>query len=219
MDLNLPPLPPSMAGLPKDQRGYPVPYFVAWFKDGKPSRRGEGEPDFRVVLPHMPMFAFRNQRCWVCGGFLGRRRVYVIGPMCVVNRVTSEPPSHRECAEFAAKACPFLIRPRQKRDKKGLPEDRIVPGISIDRNPGVVALYEALHAKPFQAGDGVLFRLGEPTRVEFYAYGRIATRAEVQASIESGYPILLAMAEKEGAEAIRELTRMAAAAMCLLPAT
>lgn len=29
---------------------------------------------------------------------------FVVGPMCELNRISGEPPSHRECAEFSA-AC------------------------------------------------------------------------------------------------------------------
>jgi len=219
MDLKLPPLPARMQNLPRDSRGYPVPWFVAWMKNGMPCTRGVGEPDFRIIYPRALERAYREKLCWVCGQPLGVHRVYVIGPMCCVNRVTSEPPSHRDCAEFAARGCPFLTRPRQKRDRKDLPEDRVIAGNPIDRNPGVTCLYETPIGKPFQAGEGILFKLGEPAQVDWYAFGRRATRAEVQASIDSGYPFLLSEAEKEGAEAIRELTRMAATAMRLLPAT
>jgi len=33
---SLPSLPLAMRGLPRDHRGYPVPWFVAWV-DGKPT--------------------------------------------------------------------------------------------------------------------------------------------------------------------------------------
>ena len=56
--------------------------------------------------------AFKRGLCWVCGEPLGVHKVYAIGPMCVINRTTSEPASHRDCAEFAVKACPFLLEGR-----------------------------------------------------------------------------------------------------------
>jgi hypothetical protein len=215
--VDLPPLPDRIARLPKDERGYPIPWFVAWMKDGEPCADGEGEPDFRVIGPRKIWTAWSHGRCWICGVALGVHRVYAIGPMCVVNRVTSEPPSHRDCAEFAAKACPFLTRPRQKRDRKDLPEDRSVAGIHVERNPGAVALYETRKATPFRAGDGFLFRLGPPERIDWWAQGRTATRAEIEASIESGYPLLEEVARKDGAEALRALDRMRIDAMKLLP--
>jgi hypothetical protein len=218
MTLELPPMPKRIARLPKDARGYPVPWFVAWMHDGVPCKAGTGEPDFRVIAPRKLSIAYHQRRCWACGDFIGVHKIYVIGPMCTVNRVTSEPPCHRDCAEFAAGACPFLIRPRQKRNGKAMPaQARHAAGEMIERNPGVVCLYETRTAKPFQAGGGILFKLGEPVRVDWYAQGRIATRDEVLASIETGYPILLEMAASEGAAAVAALAGMREQALRLLP--
>jgi hypothetical protein len=133
--------------------------------------------------------------------------------------VTSEPPSHRDCAEFAARACPFLTKPRMRRNEKDLPDERMTVGMPIDRNPGCVALYETRHVSPFKAGEGYLFKLGEPTRIDWWAEGRQATREEVLASIDSGYPILMDTATKhDGPEGVKELTRMRDQAMRYLPA-
>src|SRR5215467_3774641 len=98
---SLPPLPKRMLALPIDGRGYPVPWFVAWIR---------GEPDFRVIKPGGAEIAYHRNLCWLCGQRLGTYKTFVIGPMCTLNRVSAEPPSHRDCAEFAAKACPFLTQ-------------------------------------------------------------------------------------------------------------
>ena len=216
--VQLPEMPERIKRLPKNDRGYPVPWFVAWIKDDKPCEVGQGEPDFRAIAPGKLAIAFSRKRCWICGDALGVHKVYVIGPMCVVNRVTSEPPSHRDCAEFAAKACPFIINPREKRDKKDMPFDGSIAGIHLDRNPGAICLYETGVVKPFKAGDGYLFRLGDPTRIDWYARGRIATRAEIKESIDSGLPFLTELAERDGKEAIRQLAQELEATMKLLPA-
>lgn len=217
MTVNLPHMPARIARLPRDERGYPVPWFVAWMKDGDVCPPGEGTPDFRVIAPKKLWTAVSKGRCWVCGIEMGVHHVYVIGPMCVINRVTSEPPCHRDCAEFAARACPFLIRPREKRNTKNMPETATVAGISIDRNPGATCLYETRKATRFKAGDGVLFRLDPPDRVDWWAKGRTATRDEVMESIDSGYPILMDMAVKEGREAVVALERQRTLALKLVP--
>lgn len=219
--VELPPLPDRVARLPRDSRGFPVPWFVQWMRGGEPTRWDDpgAEPDFRVIGEGKLWMAYNRQRCWICGDKLGVHQVYVIGPMCVINRVTSEPASHRQCAEFAAKACPFLTKPRMRRNAKDLPEGGISRGLHIDRNPGCVALYETPNAKPFKVKGGHLFRLGPPLRVDWWAEGRSATRAEVLASIDSGYPILLDTATKhDGPEGVAELVRMRDEAMRLLPA-
>lgn len=228
MSVSLPPMPDRIARLPRDERGYPVPRFVQWLTpDGKEGLRPPPgcKPNFDLAKPDFRYadFAFRGRAfgrgyCWVCGELMGRHRVFVIGPMCVVNRVTMEPPCHRECAEFTAQACPFLTRPKEKRNAKGLTEEASAPGLMIKRNPGCVCLYETHVYRPFSAPGGWLIRLEAPNRIDWWAEGRQATRAEVMASIESGYPLLLAEAEKDGHEAVLELERLRQAAMKYLPA-
>ncbi len=164
-------IPPRVAKLPTDARGYPVPWFVAWI---------DGAPDFRVVEQGRIGEAILDQRCWICGEKLGRYLAFVIGPMCAVNRISSEPPSHRECAEFAARACPFLTMPKMKRNEKGLPEDYQAPaGVFIKRNPGVAALWISESYHLIKAPGGVLFEVGKPVEVLWFAEGRKATRAEI----------------------------------------
>lgn len=220
MPINLPDPPPRIARLHVSDRGYPVPAFVAWMKDGKLCPVGEGEPDFRVIRPGFMADAYNNDRCWICGGDLkGSARVFALGPMCVITHTTSEPPSHRECAEYAAKACPFLTNPREKRDMKAMPDNAIeAAGVHLDRNPGVVALYQSGKPKVFRAPGGVLFKVGAPIRVDWWARGRTATREEILDSIASGLPNLTKLAEEEGPEAVMELGRMSAEAFKLLPA-
>jgi hypothetical protein len=100
---------------------------------------------------------------------------------------------------------------------KNLPEERFIAGEHIDRNPGAVCLYETGTAKAFKAGAGYLFHLGSPNHIDWFSHGRKATRAEIELSITTGYPILYAMAKKDGPEAINELERMREAAWKLLP--
>src|SRR4051812_13673711 len=98
----LPPVPHRMRSLPI-RRGYPVPWFVA---------RVENEFHFPTADSRKMMIALHRHVCWVCGQPLGSYLAFVIGPMCAVNRISSEPPSHLECAQFSAMACPFLVRPK-----------------------------------------------------------------------------------------------------------
>lgn len=220
MTVALPPLPPRVARLPKDERGYPVPAFVEWMIDGKPVARAYpgAYPDFRYARSHFRAQAFKQGLCWICGDRLGVHKVYAIGPMCVVNRTTSEPASHRDCATFAVTACPFLVRPRMRRLPMGDDEPRQIAGMMIERNPGCVCLYETRQAERFQAAGGWLIRLGKADRVDWWAEGRQATRAEIMASINSGHPLLLEAAMKDGQEAVEELGRLMLAALKLVPA-
>jgi hypothetical protein len=196
------PMPASIRGLPIDPvRKVPVPWFVAWI---------DGKPEFRVADQAKEALAVRERRCWVCGGVLDNRVTFLIGPMCVVNRISSEPPSHPACAEYSARACPFLSRPNMVRREGGLPEERSCAGIMVERNPGVTCLWTAKSpgAAPFPNGPGTLYRLWEPTGLSWWAEGRAATRAEVDASVESGLPILRQMAERQAPAAVALLAKM-----------
>src|SRR5262245_21571172 len=132
---DLPPLPPRMAHLAVSKAGYPVPWFATWIN---------GEPNFRQITRQKIADAHNHKLCWLCGSPLGRYIAFNIGPMCAINRISSEPPSHRECAEFAAIACPFLSRPKARRRDQdiGTLEDHTA-GFGISRNPGCSLVWVA----------------------------------------------------------------------------
>lgn len=176
----LPPLPPKMANVPIDERGYPVPWFVELI---------DGKPDHRIMSTLKLRLAVTEGRCWMCGEPLGVFKSFVIGPMCIITRCSAEPPSHLECARYACAACPFLTRPHAHRRQAGLPEHMEMAGNGILRNPGVTCLWTTRRHQAYRAGrgqtqghGGVLFEIGAPSSTEWYAEGRQATRAEVDAS-------------------------------------
>lgn len=198
----LPPLPDRIKRL-RVHRGYPVPYFV---------QDVDGVPDFRVMDPSKWRACVRSNLCWICGEGLGKYKIFVAGPMCGINRTSAEPPAHRDCAEFAAKACPFLAMPKMVRREAGLPEGVVgAAGVGLRRNPGVVLLWVTRDYSLFSDGrGGRLVAMGEPVEVMWIAEGREATREEVMASIDGGLPELLKVAEEEGEKAMDALARMVA---------
>lgn len=204
---DLPPIPARLRSLPVD-RGYPVPWFVPFI---------DGKPEFRMGDPEKLLRAIKGRLCWVCGEQLGRYMAFVIGPMCSINRISAEPPCHKECAEFSAMACPFLIGKQPERREGDLPKALPEVGLMIRRNPGCCAVWITTEYDLVRAGHGVLFAIGEPTAIKWFAKGREATRAEVMASIESGAPILMAEAERKGPEAIAALAAALRKAEALLP--
>jgi hypothetical protein len=187
-----------MRALPISATGFPVPWFVAWARDGVEVPRGTGEPEFRAFRSTAVAQAHGEHLCWLCGQPLGRFMAFVVGPMCAINRVSSEPPSHRECAEYAVRACPFLTRPRMRRNEKDVP-----PGFSeiegmIKRNPGVALIWVTRSYRLQKVNPGTLFVMGEPTHYSWWCEGRAAKRAEVEQSLETGLPALLIEAERQG---------------------
>lgn len=192
-------LPRRMRNLPVDKRGFPTPAFVQWFDGGQPVRPGVGEPDFRVVDPVHIQGCVTRKLCWICGQPLGSKMLFVVGPMCCVNRLSAEPPCHVDCATFAALNCPFLARPLAKRnDRTPMPGETRVIGDMIEHNPGATALWCTRAYGTIARKNGWMFEMGDPEWITFYAQGRLATRAEVDASIDKGLPLLLAVAERIG---------------------
>lgn len=198
--LNWESLPVSMRLLPKDKRGFPVPWFVEWV---------DGEPEFRAMDGRKWISAVREGLCWVCSGKLGKTKAFVAGPMCGINRTSSEPPSHLDCAIWSAKNCPFLSNPNMvRREDETINNSNLrknAAGLAIARNPGVAMVWVTRQYEVFNAGNGKpLIQMGAPDKVLWFAYGRQATREEVDESIDSGLPNLEAMARQEpgGIEAL-----------------
>lgn len=222
-----PDLPPRMRKLRTDSRGYPVPWFVAWVDE-----QGIEVPHFEAIESGKIEAAIRHQHCWICGELTGKYIAFVIGPMCAVNRVSSEPPSHLDCARFAARNCPFLANPRMARipEHKQVKDQKPAAGVGLKRNPGVALVWITTRYQliPVKGGNGaqpgVLFSVGEPASVEWYAEGRPATRAEILHSIETGAPALMEMAEAQekaepGCGSVEVFDASMKRALELLPAT
>ena len=202
-------MPAKIARLPVDRRGYPVPRFVTYIN---------GQPDFRVVNSKWVAICRGDGRCWICGEHTGVYLAFVIGPMCSINRISSEPPSHLECAQFACKACPFMLNPQRGRNEENLPEGGDMAGLAILRNPGVSLIWVTRKYSVMRDGGGLLFKLGEPTALEWWTRGRKATHDEIMASIESGLPILREAAEKQGPAAVLALEQQVKLGLSLVPA-
>jgi hypothetical protein len=203
------PLPDRLKRRPVSERGFPVPWFVSFIN---------GKWDFVNLDPRKIVEAYNRKLCFLCGEPLGQYKAFVIGPMCSINRVSAEPPAHRECAEYAVRACPFLARPAAKRNEKaalGVPE--LVPGIMIQHNPGATLIWITKSFKLLPVEGGCLFQIGDPLEVAWYAEGRKATRAEVDAAIAKGLPLLRKQAASDGADAVRELDQYIKRAEKLLP--
>lgn len=200
------PIPPRMAHRPINRRGFPVPWFVT-------EKDASGDWDFVNVHPLRVVEAVSRGVCFLCGERLGKYVAFVIGPMCSINRVSAEPPVHRECAEYAVRACPFLVNPNTRRNEKAARGDgSTTPGIMIQHNPGVNLIWITTSFTIQQR----LFCLGEPVALAWFKQGRNATRAEINEAIDKGLPYLRQVAAAE--DALPDLEKQIARAMPLLPA-
>lgn len=204
----LPPIPARLLHRPIE-RGYPVPWFCEQI---------DGHWDFRIVDGRKFKPAIQQQLCWICGQKLGGYKAFVLGPMCAINRTIGDPPSHRDCAHFAAQACPFLNQTEKRRNTANLPPEGRFSEFGIPRQAGVSLLWVTKSFQYFRAPDNtLLFTVGEPTTIAWFREGRAATRDEVMESITSGLPILMEIAEQDGPAAVAELEAARERAMRLVP--
>src|SRR5258706_13105104 len=79
-------MPERIKNLPHDpERGYPIPFFVAYVN---------GKPDFRIADDEKRVRSVKERLCWICGEKLGRYLAFTIVPMCAITRPSAEPPMH-----------------------------------------------------------------------------------------------------------------------------
>ena len=205
------PLPKYMHGMALTDNGYPALFFAKII---------DGKPDIRVIDPAKVVASIKEKRCWLCGKPLGVHLAFVIMPISAVTRSTGEPPSHLDCALYAMRACPFLTRPFMRRRHAGMPEGIGAPGHVQMSNPGASVLWVTRSYRPFPGPNGgILISVGPPDRVDWWAEGRLATRAEVDSAMEMSLPELYALCEKDRdpADSRRALDRQVALLAPLMP--
>lgn len=215
MTVQLPPLPPRIAALPRDTRGYPIPWFLA---DQSP------EANFQLAAKEKVSRAFAQKRCWICGQHMGVMLCFVVGPISTLTRTSSEPPSHLTCAGFAAVACPFLVRPQMRRMPKAEGAQH-PPGDFRTTNPGITALWSTRDVTMVRttadtsvsARGGNMFLLGVPEAVAWYCEGRGATLAEVSGVVAEEARVLTLAAKREGPRAELDLLQSVQALLPFLP--
>jgi hypothetical protein len=118
--MTLPPdIPPRIARLDRDPRGYPIPWNVL---------REDGKPYFVVNDDRRHMTALFGGLCPICGQLLARTKWFVGGPRSAFDPrgCYIDLPMHYECAQFALRVCPWLAAPHYH--ETGRPaESRVLP--------------------------------------------------------------------------------------------
>ncbi len=161
----------------------PIPFFVTVI---------DGKPDFRLVDPLAFHQCVNLKLCWICGQPLGEGLAFVGGPLCAINRVTAEPASHPECADYAARVCPFMVNPSASMRDTNLPEHVEIPGVETG-NPGLTAIILTRRYTALKVELRTYFRANRPTAIRWFREGREATRSEVQDAVAAAYHRLLAL--------------------------
>jgi hypothetical protein len=118
-------LPPRMAKLARDKRGYPIPYSTLILPDGTPDFAAANEPiRLKCIFDHL---------CPICGDKLDYWVYFIGGPKSHESRVFFDPGMHEECARYSAAVCPF-IRNEGMRYRKVTPA-QTADGIVHVRHP------------------------------------------------------------------------------------
>lgn len=96
------PMPPRIAKLPTDKRGYPIPWNVLLDVDGNPM--------FTVNDSQKHLTALHESLCPICGERTGKWKWFVGGPKSAFdpNGWYFDLPGHCECMEYALQVCPYL---------------------------------------------------------------------------------------------------------------
>lgn len=170
MEMRFADLPPALASLPRDHRGFPIPWFVT-------RKTEKGHPDFTQLAGERFQEALRKKLCWVTGEPLGANKAFTLGPMSLINRIAGDPPTKLDIARWSVRICPFLSRPNMKRvpvDDAAKEQHR---GTFVEENPGISAIYVT---KEYRQNYSGVIELGEPSLVEWWAEGSPATQEEIQ---------------------------------------
>lgn len=177
------PIPERMQRLPRDARGYPIPFLV--FVDS------EGKPHF-TINDHRKAWQCRTEdRCGICGDTLFRGRWFVGGPKAALHEHGAyiDAPMHDECAHYALQVCPYLAAPRWTKELGAFskPADGLVlvdPTQDPERPALFVAVMAIGHTITEPSG---YYRPKRPYRkLEYWLQGKEITAREA-ASIVAEY--------------------------------
>lgn len=104
------PMPHYFNAIPRDHRGFPVPFSVLESEPGK--------YDFAVSDPLKWEALLRWRACGICGIVLKEQVWFVGGPTCMKGRFFFDHPMHEECARYALVVCPYIAMPSYSKHQK-----------------------------------------------------------------------------------------------------
>jgi hypothetical protein len=122
------PMPPAIARLERDHRGYPVSYTT--------HRRADGTPVLGKVDWPRQVWCHELSLCSICGEDLPPSENWFVGGSgCAFHPLGNftDPPMHGECAEYALRTCPFLAAPSYGRLNAGEPRPNIFLALMATR--------------------------------------------------------------------------------------
>lgn len=171
------PVPPRMRHLPKDARGYPVPYVVYVDIDGKPNFViNDSATRYRCLIDDL---------CSICGKKLLTGRWFAGGPQSAFHEQGCyiDTPMHGECVRYALVVCPYLAmtswktisdKVAKRADLKGI---TVIDNTMIDERPEVFVAVLATRQKIINYGQYIK-PLRPYRRVEYWRHGKMLSKQE-----------------------------------------
>lgn len=195
--MQLPEMPPRIASLPQDHRGYPIPWNILLAADGTPF--------FIVNDDRTHLKALVQSLCPICSEALGRWKWFVGGPGSAFDEHGwyIDLPMHHDCMVFALSACPYLSNPNYQRCSDAIahaeklpPEARMLIDETVD--PVRPLLFVAVAASRIEVqANGPMLPYVRPVRpalaYEFWQHGKRLMEGEalplLQSVLGSGWQI------------------------------
>lgn len=169
------PIPERMQHLPRDRRGYPIPFIV--FRDR------DDRPHFTINDQGKSLHCLKHDLCPISGTPLNRFRWFVGGPLSAFHEQGAylDLPMHKECMEYALQVCPYLAAPHygKRIDEATLSPEKaeqttiLADPTVIENRPGVfvAVMTTGQHKHPDGMG-GYRLRPKRPYReVAFWQHG------------------------------------------------
>lgn len=156
-------IPRSIARLPRDPRGYPIPFFAL---------ERDGVHDFAVVDSDRVVRCVTERRCGICGEKLAALGWFIGGPKSLAARRSFDAPMHLDCAQFSIAACPHLaLQGARYRSARGVDsgEGTMVTEQVSDQKPDRYALMGTPRFSMNYASGGVI-EFKRPEIVHWYEY-------------------------------------------------
>jgi hypothetical protein len=167
------PMPPAIAALPRDERGYPIPAFVATLADGT--------RDLRVASGAYKVRVAREKICWICARPLTPRVAFITGPLGMQNRHAGDGPMHVTCAKYAIQVCPHLNSEHSQIREANRPPGERTGVNAIDDKPPVIgmAVTTKWGSEIYRAKGDIVFNWRSPKVYWFHNGREISPRARL----------------------------------------
>lgn len=175
-------MPPRIAAMDRDHRGYPIPYVV--------TRDANGQTYFAANDSIKVLRAARDRLCHICGQELPPDPWFVGGPGNALGNgdkaVYIDGPLHQECMHYALQVCPYLTqlmsKPLELEGMRLKLSEQGYGTVETTMVPGIPPVFMAIQAYKYdfvpQTGH-IIYYVPKPyKKVEYWKDGHLYDKRE-----------------------------------------